>query len=163
MDSWIAIRDFSMINAYSNLTNAVYEVFFTRPEYNISTDRSAGASVLPWRVQIGGLLTFRNFSTNETQSRNASFIVDLFDFSTTEPPYDSFDASICFTDDQLHTLVLVFKAPIIGVDFKIFRTNLRASLVRITSMSPLQISNILVCPPLQFPIPTPPLPFRMGC
>lgn len=145
VDSWIAIVDSIALDRFSNLTDAVVEVFFTRPEYNISTDRSAGGSRVPWRVNIRGLQSYNGFNTSVSiNASNVSYVVDYFDFSTSEPPYDLFDISFCSDADQSHTLGLRFEVPREGIDFSTFRTNLRASLVTATKLRPLQVNNIHV-------------------
>ncbi len=139
VDSWIASPDFFQFNAVSNITNGVFEIFFTRPGYNITTDRSAGASVVLWRIIVSG-----EVSNAIIGSVNVSYEMDFFDFSTSEPPYDVFDVSVCFDPEESHTLLLLFEVPRLGIDFSTFRTNLRASLVNATGLRPVQVNNIRV-------------------
>jgi hypothetical protein len=142
VDSWVAIVDFVVLGPFSNMSDGVIDIFFTRPEYNITTDRSTGGSQVPWRIILRGLVTYDFF--NITGSMNTSFEIDYFDFSPSEPSYDAFDISSCSDPDQSHTLGLRFKVPRDGIDFSTFRTNLRASLVAATNLKPLQVNNIHV-------------------
>lgn len=143
VDSWVAIVDDSIpISPSSNLSNGVYEVFFTRPEYNISTDRSEGGNRVIWRTNVRGLLSYSYM--NMSGSLNVSYEADFFDFSASEPPFDAFDISSCFDADQTHTVVFTLEVPRQGIDFSTFRTNLRTSLVAATNLKPLQVNNIHV-------------------
>ena len=144
VDSWIAIVDFLSLSPYSNLTGGAVEVFFTRPGYNISTDRSAGGSQVPWRVNVRGLLTYAYEYFNVSGSMDVDYELDYFDFSASEPPYDAFDVSFCSDPDESLTLGLRFEVPLEGIDFRTFRTNLRASLVDATKLKPVQVNNIHV-------------------
>lgn len=146
VDSWVASVDSLQLNQYTNLTDGVYEVFFTRPEYTVTTDRSAGESVIPWRVNWRGLLLYSAPDYNMSGSMNVSYEMDFFDFSSSEPPYDAFDVSFCSDPDQSNTLALRFGVPREGIDFSTFRTNLRASIVAVTKLKPLQVNNIHVSP-----------------
>ena len=139
VDSWIARKGYMEFNQYSNLTNGIFEVFFTRPEYTVSTDRSEGGSSIPWRVIVRGEL-----ATPMAPPVNVSFEVDFFDFSPNEPPYDAFDVSRCYDSDDSHTIILFFEVAREGIDFREFRSNLRQSLVNATGLKPLQINNIQV-------------------
>lgn len=144
VDSWIATRDNNVLNPNANLTDGVYEIFFTRPEYTIHTDRSVGASIVPWRLNFRGTVVYVNSTTNETVSNDVNYESDFFDFSTSEPPYDAFDVSVCFSGEASNTVALAFPVSVVGIDFSEFRTNLRASLVNATGLRPLQINNIHV-------------------
>lgn len=144
VDSWVAIVDSVSVplNRVANFSNGIYEVFFTRPEYNISTDRSEGGTRIIWRANLRGMVAYSYM--NVSGSSNVSYEIDYFDFSASEPPYDAFDISSCFDADQTHTVAFSFNVPRQGIDFGTFRTNFRASLVNATSLKPLQVNNIHV-------------------
>lgn len=142
VDSWIATSEFIVLSPVLNITNGIYEVFFTRPGYTVSTDRSPGESMVPWRVIVTG--TYYLDDDGNITSGNSSFELDYFDFSASEPPYDSFDVSVCASAEESHTVVFVFETPVIGIDFSIFRTNIRKSIVQATKLKPLQVNNIQV-------------------
>ena len=143
VDSWISIRDLQIWNPRVNLTDAIVEVFFTRPQYMINTVHSSGDSIIPWRFKTRGLVSYLNGS--EIIKVNISFQMDLFDFSAGEPPYDVFDTSKCLSSDQVYTLILAIKTSNVGIDFLQFRTNLRSSIIGyIPNLKPLQVNNIHV-------------------
>ena len=146
VDSWISVREMETFNT-GNLTDGVFEIFFTRPEYSIRTDRSGDVGVpVPWRVNLRGLFSYFNFSTGQSvvMERNVSFTSDFFDFAAGEPPYDAFDVSVCFNGDDLHTVIVYFNTTRVGIDFSTLRTNLRAGVVNVTGVRPLQVNNIHV-------------------
>ena len=138
VDSWVSVRDFEQIAGAVNLTNAIYEVFFTRPGWIYTTDRSINSDPVPWRIKVTGTLNFRNYTGNQT------FEMDFFDFSTEEPPYDAFDVSACSAPDDYYTLVLVIPGREKGVEFGQLRRNIRTSMTNYTGLRPLQIGNIQV-------------------
>lgn len=145
VESWVSIRDAQVINPFVNVSNAVYEIFFTRPGYRIQTDRSAGTEVVPWRMILRGVVTyFVNVTTGLTNTTNLNYVADYFDFSASEPPYDVYDTAVCFSGNQTHTVILVLPVPVEGIDFSILRTNLRAGLVKATNLKPLQVNRIQV-------------------
>lgn len=144
VDSWITVFERMNFSYGAYMTNGVFEVFFTRPEYTVGTDRSPGGVAVPWRLNARGLLNTVNATNNVTMSKNVSYIIDFSDFSANEPPYDAFDVSVCFSGDETHTVLLIFNTSRVGIDFNTFRTNLRASIVAATKIKPLQVNNIHV-------------------
>ena len=72
--------------------------------------------------------------------------MDLFDFSTEEPPYDVFDVSACSRPDDYYTLGLIIPGQEEGLDFGQLRRNIRTSVSNYTGLRPLQIGNIQVWP-----------------
>lgn len=145
VDSWITSRSMEKLSETVNLTSGTYEAFFTRPGYSVTTDRSAGESIVPWRLMIDGLVSYQNFTDrSQVISANVSYQLDFFDFSSREPPYDAFDVSLCFSAEETAFVVLVFETPRVGIDFGTLRTNIRASIVDYTGLLPLQVANIRV-------------------
>lgn len=144
VDSWIAVADFIRLSSYGNLTDGVVEVFFTRPEYNIVTDRSADGMQVPWRVNLRGLVMYDYPLLNVSGSMDVDYELDYFDFSASEPPFDAYDISVCFDSDESVTLGLRFEVALEGISFRTLRTNIRASLVAATKLKPLQVNNIHV-------------------
>lgn len=145
VDSWITTKDSYMFPTGVILKNVTYELFFTRPEYTLNTLLSSNSTSVPWAYNMRGVVTFPNYSDpTNTSTREFNVAGSLFDFSVDEPPYDAFDASLCFSAEETHTVVLLFETPRVGIDFRVFRTNLRASLVGYLKVRPLQINNIHV-------------------
>ena len=144
VDSWVSVRDFERVSAAVNLTNGVYEVFFTRPGWIYSTDRSINSDPVPWRIIFTGKVNYRNISSNTFHTRNGTYELDFFDFSTDEPPYDAFDISSCSAPDDYYVLVLLIPGNETGIDFGQLRRNIRTSVSDYTGLRPLQIGNIQV-------------------
>ena len=146
VDSWVSVRDFERLAAAVNLTNGVYEVFFTRPGWIYSTDRSINSDPVPWRINIVGGMSILNMTDNSTFQVNGTFQLDYFDFSTDEPNYDAFDiVSLCAAPEDYHTILLIIPGQEKGIDFGQLRRNIRTSVSNYTGVKPLQIGNIQVC------------------
>ena len=58
VDSWVSIRDFEQISDNVNLTDAIYEVFFTRPGWVYTTTHSANTDPVPWHIKVTGTLSY---------------------------------------------------------------------------------------------------------
>ena len=145
VDSWVSVRDFEKVTDAINLTDTIYEIFFTRPGWVYSTDRSITTDPVPWRIITTGTITFLNISDNSTVTYNdARYEMDFFDFSTDEPPYDAFDISLCSGPDDFYTMVLILPGQVANTDFGQLRRNIRMSVANYTGLRPLQIGNIQV-------------------
>ena len=144
VDSWVSIRDFERVSAGVNLTNAIYEVFFTRPEWFYISGGSVNSDPVPWRTKFTGTVNYLNMSDNSTGMINQTFVMDFFAFSTDEPSYDAFDVSSCSAPDDFYVLILFIPTQGESVDFGQLRRNIRASVSNYTGLRPLQIGNIQV-------------------
>ena len=144
VDSWVSVRDFEKVAGAINLTNTIYEVFFTRPGWVYSTDHSINTDPVPWRIKTTGTVMFLNFTDNSTVSLNSTFELDFFDFSTDEPPFDAFDISSCSVPDDFYTMILILPGQEKGIDFGQLRRNIRTSVANYTGLRPLQVGNIQV-------------------
>ena len=144
VDSWVSVRDFERLTGAINLTNAIYDVFFTRPDWVYTTDRSVNTAPVPWRIIVTGTLNFPNKTDNSTTQFNTTFEMDFFDFSTEEPPYDAFDISSCSAPDDFYTMILTIPGQERGIDFGQLRRSIRTRLSNYTGLRPLQIGNIQV-------------------
>ena len=144
VDSWVSVRDFEKVAEAVNLTDTIYEVFFTRPGWIYATDRSVNNNPVPWRIKITGGVSVRNFTDNSTIKFKGVFETDFFDFSTDEPPYDAFDISSCSAPEDFYTMVLILPGQERGIDFGQLRRNIRTSVTNYTGLRPLQIGNIQV-------------------
>ena len=141
VDSWVSVQDFEKVAEAVNLTDTIYEVFFTRPGWIYATDRSINTDPVPWRIKITGGVSVRNFTDN---SINGVFELDFFDFSTNEPSYDIFDISSCSAPEDFYTMILIIPGQERGIDFGQLRRNIRTSVTNYTGLRPLQIGNIQV-------------------
>ena len=144
VDSWVSVRDFERITDNFNLTDAIYEVFFTRPDWIYTTGHSVNTDPVPWRIKITGTISYPNMTTNTTVRMNSTFEMDLFDFSADEPPYDAFDISSCSAPEDFYTMILIIPGRERGIDFGQLRRNIRTSVTNYTGLRPLQIGNIQV-------------------
>ena len=144
VDSWVSVRDFERVAGAVNLTDTVYEVFFTQPGRTYFTGRSVNTAPVPWRIKITGGVSILNSTDNSTVKFNGSYQADFFDFSTEEPPYDAFDISSCSAPDDFFTMILTIPGQERGIDFGQLRRNIRTSVSNYTDLRPLQIGNIQV-------------------
>ena len=134
VDSWVSVRDFEKVAEAVNLTDTIYEVFFTRPGWIYATDRSINTDPVPWRIKL--------VSTDNATKK--SFEMDFFDFSTDEPPYDAFDISSCSDSEDFYTMILIIPGQERGIDLGQLRRNIHTSVTNYTGLRPLQIGNIQV-------------------
>ena len=146
VESWISYREFEDLGGDTNLTDAVYEIFFTRPEWKVGTASSApSAKPIPWQLRIAGTITFVNDSTNLTQSQNISSTFDFFGFNSGEPDIDAFDTSVCVPPGDYYSVGIVLPVNGIWVDFSLLPRNIRVAVFEFTELEfPLQIGNIHV-------------------
>ena len=144
VDSWVSVRDFERVSPAVNLTNGIYEVFFTRPEWYYINGDAVNTDPLPWRVKFSGTVNFLNTSDNSTRMINQTFVLDFFAFSTDEPSYDAFDVSSCSAPDDFYVLVMFIPKQGVDVNFGQLRRNIRGSVSNYTGLRPLQIGNIQV-------------------
>ena len=144
VDSWLSYRSFEQLAPAINLSDAYYQVFFTRPGWSFPIVQSVTDQPVPWRIIINGTLSTVNRTDNSTYSYFSTFYMDLYEFSTNEPPYDAFDISSCSAPDDYYTLVLFIPGSETGIDFGQLRRNIRTSVTNYTGLRPLQIGNIQV-------------------
>ena len=144
VDSWVSVRDLERVTENVNLTDAIYEVFFTRPEWVYTTGHSVNTDPVPWRIKITGTISYLNFTSSATVQMDSTFEMDFFDFSTDEPPYDAFDISSCSAPDNYYTMILIIPGQERGIDFGQLRRNIRTGMTDYTGLRPLQIGNIQV-------------------
>ena len=144
VDSWVSIRDFEEFRPNNFLTDGLYEVFFTRPEWTVSTlNGNSNRDPIPWRLKVSGLFNFTFNGTNN--ATNFTAVYDLFGFSVEEPEFDIFDTSACFPPSEYHILTLSVPGNESGVDLSQLRRNVRLAIAAFAEIPPLQIGNIQVC------------------
>ena len=145
VESWISYREFEEL-ATVNLTDTIYEIFFTRPGWKLETLTSAAdtADSTLWRLKLTGTITFVNSSTNLTQTQNFSSTYDFFGFSSGAPDLDVFDTSVCFPPSEYYIVTMLLPVDNVQVDFSQLRRNVRSSVSSFTNVRPLQIGNIQV-------------------
>ena len=144
VDSWISVRDFEQFQD-TNGTNVVYEIFFTRPGWTVTSDLSQTTDPVPVRIIISGTFTYINRTDNSTGSTNASMEIDIFDYSANEPPYDAFDVSFCYGPDDYHFLLLAIPGHKENLDYGLLKRNVRMSISNLTGLRPIQVGKIEVC------------------
>ena len=144
VDSWVSYRSFEQIAGIFNLTNAYYQVFFTRPGWSFPTVQSVTNQPVPWHIVINGTVSTVNRTDNSTISYFTTFQMNLYEFSTEESPYDAFDISSCSAPDDYYTVVLFIPGNETGIDFGQLKRNIRTSVSNYTGLRPLQIGNIQV-------------------
>ena len=144
VDSWVSVRDFERVAGAINVTDAVYEVFFTRPGVTYVSGQSITTDPVPWRILLTGTVNIGEIGNNTGSNLTVTYEMDLFDFSTEEPPYDAFDISSCSGPDDYYTMILIIPGQERGIDLGQLRRNIRTSVSNYTGLRPLQIGNIQV-------------------
>ena len=145
VDSWISYSEFQELGQV-NLSNVLYELFFTRPDWSIGSvsSRASSDTTTPWRFHLTGTVTYQNSSTNLPETRNASATYDFFSFSDGEPDLDVFDTSVCVAPSDYYIVVLSLPVENVLVDFSRLRRTVRDRVSDVTGVRPLQIGNIQV-------------------
>ena len=145
VDSWISYIDFRELRSGANLSDALYEVFFTRPEWEVGTHSSLPTSESSlWRSKFTGTITYVNESTNNTETRRVTSTYDLFAFNRGEPDQDVFDTSVCVNSSQYYIVGLFIPVTGVQVDFAKLPQNLRTAVKGFTKVTALQVGNIQV-------------------
>ena len=144
VDWWVSYRSFEQIAPTINISDAYYQVFFTRPGWSFANIQSVTEQPVPWRIIINGTVSSVNITDNSTMTFNSTFQMNLYEFSTEEPPYDAFDISSCSAPEDYYTLVLFIPGNETGINFGQLRRNIRTSVMNYTGLRPLQIGNIQV-------------------
>lgn len=142
VDSWVSVRNFEQFPGGANLTNGVYEVFFTRPGTTVVNGHSFTTVPVPLRAVIRGDFTSFNGSALITTTRSLQY--DLFDATTQPPPFDTFDVSACYDNDDVISVILEINGTLNGFNLGEFQDNIRQAIVNYTGVAPLQIGSITV-------------------
>ena len=143
VDSWVSVRDFESLPGNVNLTNAVYEAFFTRPGVTLVNEHSVTTTPVLLRVKLSG--DFYAIVNNSIANFTQSFQYDLFDISTQEPPYDAYDVSSCYDVEDVVSLALRIPGQLTGFDLGDLRENIRVAISNYTGVFPLQVAGVNVC------------------
>ena len=151
VDAWIGLisatpYEFTTPNlaGYLDVRNLTYEVFFTRPGWRITSDRTVNTEPTLWRLIVKAHSTYTNYTDNVTTSGDISGVYDIFDFSSEEPDFDIFDISTCFSPSEYHILSLAIPGHEQGLNFSQLRNNIRSAIVDYSNIQPLQVGNIQV-------------------
>jgi len=151
VDAWIGLisaspYEFTTPNlaGFLYVTNLTYEVFFTRPGWRITNDRTVTTKSTLLRLIVNADSMYTNYTDNVTTNGTISGVYDIIDFSTEEPDFDVFDISTCFSPSDYHILSLAVPGHEQGLNFSQLRNNLRAAIVDYSQIQPLQVGNIQV-------------------
>ena len=147
VDAWIGMQpDFSFPIpnvGMADLRNGTWELFSTRPGWRITGDRTVTTDPVIWRMRLHANVTF-TATDNTTTIGIYSALYDIFDFSSEEPDFDSFDVSTCFSPTEYQVLSLAVPGHEQGLNFSQLRQNLRSAIVTYASVQPLQVGSIQV-------------------
>lgn len=143
VDSWVSIRDFQKF-PYANVTDGLYEVFFSRPGWTINSLHTVTTEPILWRAKLSGMFSFINFANNSTVSERGSFVFDFFDASGDEPGFDAFDTSVCLPPSEYQIITMVIPGQENGLDLSWLRRAVRKSVSDYTQVQPLQVGSIEV-------------------
>ena len=147
VDAWIGRQPELSIRFIAGqlvVRNGTWEIFFTRPGWRITGDRTVSTDPVLWRVNIQGDFLFTYARDNSTTSGIYPATYDIFDFSSEEPDFDIFDVSTCFSPSEYHVLSLAIPGHEQGLNFSQLRRNLRSAIVDYSKIQPLQVGNIQV-------------------
>ena len=147
VDAWISIQPMGILRFTIGevvVRNGTLELFFTRPGWRITSDRTVTTDPVIWRIRISGDLLLTNGRTNSATSGFYSAMYNIFDFSSEEPDFDVFDVSACFSPSEYHVLSLAVPGQQQGLNFSQLRKNLRSAIVDYSKIQPLQVGNIQV-------------------
>ena len=144
VDYWLSYRSFEQITPTLNISNAYYQIFYTRSGWSFPNIQSVTNQPVPWRIAVNGTVSTVNRTDNSSISYFTTFQMNLYEFSTDEPSYDAFDISSCSPPDDYYTVVLLIPGNETGIDFGQLRRNIRTSVTKYTGLRPLQIGNIQV-------------------
>ncbi len=143
-DSWVSVRDFEQFPGRNvNVTNAIYEIFFSRPDTTIVNTHSVSPGTVVLRVKLSG--NFSAYSNGSLVNAWRSLEYDLFGVSTERPLYNDFDVSACYDNDDIVSIVLFFPGSLTGFNVGDLRENIREGISNYTGVSPLQVANVEVC------------------
>ena len=143
VDAWVSIRDFEQFSR-ANLTDGLYEVFFTRPGWRISNELTVETNPILWRAKLSGVFSFINVTNNSTVSMNTSGVYDLFGYSSDEPSFDVFDTSVCLPPSEYLIITISIPGQENGLDLRRLRKAVRQSVSDYTGVQPLQVGSIEV-------------------
>ena len=143
VDSWVSIRDFQQF-PNTNLTNGLYEIFFTRPGWRIFNTHSVITDPIPWRINISGTFNTLNTTDNSTISWTGSFLWDFFGGSGDEPNFDVFDTSVCLPPSEYWIATMGIPGQENGLDLRQLRRAVRQSVSTYAQVQPLQVGSIEV-------------------
>ena len=140
VDVWIMYQDFES-GPYSNITDAKYEYYFTRPGFTIANDNAVVTKPIPWRSTVSGKVSYFDLINNTIVTTDFSAVYDIFDFSTNELDFDFFDTQVCIDPANYHifVFVLTFDGPFNEGQL---RKNIRVAMSNYTGSYPLQIGAI---------------------
>lgn len=142
-DSWISLRDFEQLpGGNTNVSDAVYEIFFSRPNTTVVNGHSVSPGPVALRVKLSG--NFSAFRNGSLVTAWRSLDYDLFDVSTERPPYNAFDVSTCYDDDDLVSIVLRVPGSLTGFNLGDFTENIRENISSYTGVYPLQVASVRV-------------------
>ena len=147
VDAWIGRQEEGSLPIPNlgivELRNGTWELFSTRPGWRITGDRTVTTEPVIWRLRIYGKATV-TAANGTTSSGIYSATYDIFDFSSEEPDFDTFDVSTCFSPSEYQVLSLAIPGHEQGLNFSQLRQNLRSAIVAYASVQPLQVGSIQV-------------------
>jgi len=132
VDAWIGLQPavpFRFSVGTATVRNGTWELFYTRPGWRITGDRTVTTDPVLWRINLSGDILFLNATDNTTSSGFYSTTYDIFDFSSEEPDFDIFDVSTCFSSSEYHVLSLAVPGHEQGLNFSQLQRNLRTAIV----------------------------------
>ena len=130
---------------YPNVTlgNVTYLVYFSRDDWVVN-GRNSSKQVL--RVRVHGTSIW-----NGTVANQFDYISDIFSYDLEEPPFEVFDAFVCFPPEQTREAMFTLSVAPTPNTLSLLRSNIRTSLSNFTGSPGSQFGNIQVHTVLAMP------------
>ena len=117
-----------------NLTNLMY---FSRDGWFVNGQSSTMQILLRLRIRGTAIL-------NDTVVRQFDYTSDIFNVDVQEPPFEVFDAFVCFPPDQTKEVMFTLPVSPTANTLSLLRSNIRAALSKFTGAPGSQFGNIEV-------------------
>ena len=141
-DAWITFRPYERFSNTVNLTNSIYEIFFTVPQWNVFSLDSRNLNPAVMRLQWKGTLN------TPGGSRPFSQYIDFVGFDDVRPPTDLFDTSAhCQNASDYVVMTMMVPGSIQTADTNALKDSIRQNFIKFAqplNVRPLQIGNMQV-------------------
>ena len=151
VDAWVGYLDFVVFTENVNISDVVYEVFFTKPGFVVSSDYSSTNQPVLWATKATGSSNSFDPMTGNYTNSSFSFIQNYFAFSVSEPPYDTFDTSVCVDPVDYGNIVMRIPDFPPGIEVPGLRRAIRLAVANFANIPALQVGSVMVSPCVSCP------------
>ena len=137
-EAWLAFIPVAN-TSYPNVTlkNVTNLMYFSRDGWVVNGQSSTMQILL--RLRIRGTVIL-----NDTVVRQFDFMSDILNVDLQEPPFEVFDAFVCFPPDQTKDVMFTLPVSPTANTLSLLRSNIRAALSKFTGTPGSQFGNIQV-------------------